>query len=102
MGTDAPDVQVADRRIEEDEHEVEFHPYNLDDAEMQIESLRQVRSRRDGNAASAGLARIKGAAEAGENVMPAMVEAVKAYATVGEITGALVKVYGRYEEPIRF
>ena len=54
-----PKVGVNRYRIEEeDEHEVEFHPYNLDDAEMQIESLRQVRSRRDGNAASAGLARV--------------------------------------------
>ena len=31
-----------------------------------------------------------------------MVDAVKAYTTVGEITDALVEVYGRYQEPIRF
>ena len=98
-----PKVGVNRYRIEEeDEHEVEFHPYNLKDAEMQIESLRRVRSRRDGAEASAGLTRIRGAAEAGENVMPAMVDAVKAYTTVGEITDALVEVYGRYQEPIRF
>jgi methylmalonyl-CoA mutase N-terminal domain/subunit len=69
---------------------------------MQIESLRGVRSRRDTKAASAALAKVKGAAEAGDNVMPAIMEAVKAYATVGEITDAMVEVYGRYEEPIRF
>lgn len=34
--------------------------------------------------------------------MPAIVEAVKAYATVGEITKKLVEVYGVYQEPIRF
>jgi methylmalonyl-CoA mutase N-terminal domain/subunit len=34
--------------------------------------------------------------------MPAIVEAVKAYATVGEITQQLTKVYGRYQEPVRF
>jgi methylmalonyl-CoA mutase N-terminal domain/subunit len=34
--------------------------------------------------------------------MPALMAAVKAYATVGEMTQALVAVYGRYREPIRF
>jgi methylmalonyl-CoA mutase N-terminal domain/subunit len=41
-------------------------------------------------------------AESGANLMPAIVEAVKAYASVGEITHEMVKVYGRYKEPIRF
>jgi methylmalonyl-CoA mutase N-terminal domain/subunit len=34
--------------------------------------------------------------------MPAIVEAIKAYATVGEITGQLAAVYGRYREPVLF
>jgi methylmalonyl-CoA mutase N-terminal domain/subunit len=34
--------------------------------------------------------------------MPAIVEAVKAYATVGEITQRLVGVFGRFREPVRF
>lgn len=34
--------------------------------------------------------------------MPAIVEAVKAYASVGEITRKMVEVFGRYREPIRF
>ncbi|MAF48256.1 MAG: methylmalonyl-CoA mutase family protein [Rhodospirillales bacterium] len=98
-----PKVGVNRYRIEEDdEHEVEFHPYNKEDAELQIESLRQVRSGRAGDVAGTCLAKIKAAAEAGENVMPAIMEAVQAYATVGEITDALVEVYGRYQEPIRF
>ena len=33
------------------------------------------------------------------NVMPALMEAVKAYATVGEMTNAMVDVYGRFQEP---
>ena len=45
---------------------------------------------------------MRGAAESRTNVMPAVVEAVKAYATVGEITQQLVGVYGRYREPVRF
>jgi methylmalonyl-CoA mutase N-terminal domain/subunit len=41
-------------------------------------------------------------AAAGENTMPAIVDAVKAYASVGEITAALKSVFGAYREPLRF
>jgi methylmalonyl-CoA mutase N-terminal domain/subunit len=41
-------------------------------------------------------------AAAERNVMPAIMDAVKAYATVGEITNELVAVHGRYREPIKF
>ena len=34
--------------------------------------------------------------------MPALMEAVKAYASVGEMTNELVAVFGRYREPVRF
>ena len=45
---------------------------------------------------------VRGAVASGMNAMPAIVEAVKAYATVGEITSAIVAVVGRYREPVRF
>jgi len=89
-------------RTEEEERRVEFHPYKEEDARLQIDSLRQVRATRDGGRVDRTLAAVKADAEAGRNVMPAIVEAVKAYATVGEITRTLVGVYGRYQEPIRF
>ena len=50
----------------------------------------------------ATLAKVIEDARAGVNVMPAIMAAVKAYATVGEMTEALVSVYGRYNEPVRF
>jgi methylmalonyl-CoA mutase N-terminal domain/subunit len=89
-------------RIEEEEKQVEFHPYNEGDARRQIASLDAVRKRRSDAQVTAALARIEADARAGANVMPAIMEAVKAYATVGEITRTLVAVYGRYREPIRF
>ena len=46
--------------------------------------------------------RLSADASAGRNVMPSLVEAVKAYASVGEMTNQLVKIFGRYQEPIRF
>jgi methylmalonyl-CoA mutase N-terminal domain/subunit len=51
---------------------------------------------------TAALARLRTDAAEGRNVMPALMEAVKAYASVGEMTKELVAVFGRYQEPIRF
>jgi methylmalonyl-CoA mutase N-terminal domain/subunit len=90
------------RNEQEEDHAVEFHPYNEDDARVQIESLRRIRAERDNKAVDAALARLRTDAAAGTNVMPALVEAVKAYASVGEMTKELVNVFGRYQEPIRF
>ncbi len=86
----------------EDEHEVQFHPYDEDDARRQVSSLREVRTARDGSAVADALARLRADATAGRNVMPALMQAVRAYATVGEMTHELVAVYGRYREPVRF
>ncbi len=83
---------------DEEKPDVAMHPYDESGAERQIESLRQVRDERDGQAVDRALASVHRAAEAGDNVMPAIMDAVRAYASVGEITGTLVDVYGRYEE----
>jgi methylmalonyl-CoA mutase N-terminal domain/subunit len=67
--------------------------------EHQIERLEQTRSRRDAGAVVNALEKLKLAAEKAENTMPATIEAVRAYATLGEICSALRDVYGIYEEP---
>jgi methylmalonyl-CoA mutase N-terminal domain/subunit len=48
------------------------------------------------------LDRVVSDAQSGVNVMPAIMDAVQAYATIGEITRKLIGVYGHYKEPIRF
>jgi methylmalonyl-CoA mutase, N-terminal domain len=97
-----PKVGVNCYRVEEEDKAVEFHPYKDDDAHLQIDSLNSVRAERDPAAVAAALDRLRADAKAKRNVMPALMEAVKAYATVGEMTKAMVEVYGRYQEPIRF
>ena len=67
--------------------------------EHQIERLEQTRSRRDAGAVANALEKLKLAARNAENTMPATIEAVRAYATLGEICSALRDVYGVYEEP---
>ncbi len=81
---------------------MEFHPYDNRDADQQIENLNRVKAERDQAEVDRSLDQVKADAEAGHNVMPAIVAAVKAYATVGEITSKLVDVYGYYQEPIKF
>ena len=98
-----PKVGVNRYRNEQSEEiDVEMHPYNESDAKAQMARLAEVRGTRDVGAVRASLAKVRGAAESGANVMPAVVEAVKAYATVGEITQQLAAVHGRYREPVRF
>lgn len=65
----------------------------------QVERLQQVRANRDEAAAEQALAELKTATEKGENTMPYMVEAVKAYVSVGEIMDVFRKVHGEYREP---
>ena len=65
----------------------------------QIERLERVRASRDKGAVASALDNVKKAAQHGDNAMPATIEAVRTYATLGEICSALRDVYGIYEEP---
>ena len=69
----------------------------------QARSVRDVRASRDGSAVEAALAALKRACvDESINVMPPLIEAVKALATEGEIVATMVSVYGRYVERAAF
>ncbi len=89
-------------REEEDDQDVSYHPFSEADTNRQLAKLQKVRRERDAARVESTLAALKTAAEKGDNVMPATIEAVKAMATVGEITGVLKSVYGDYQEPLAF
>jgi len=95
-------VGVNCYRTAEAAHAIAFHPYRDDDARAQVDALHDVRARRDAFGVRDALARVRQDAQTGVNVMPAIIAAVKAYASVGEITRELVDVFGRHLEPIRF
>ena len=65
----------------------------------QVERLDETRTKRDAGAVTKALDNLRLAAQRNENTMPATIEAVRAYATLGEICSALRDVYGIYEEP---
>jgi len=88
--------------IEQEDHSVEMHPYKREDADKQVERLAKVKAGRDNDAVAAALADLRKAAEGDGNMMPAIMSAVKAYASVGEINAVLTGVFGKYNEPVLF
>jgi methylmalonyl-CoA mutase, N-terminal domain len=66
----------------------------------QVERVREVRANRDAAAAQAALADVERAARSGENLMPRIIAAVEAYATLGEIADRMRLVFGEYQEAI--
>jgi methylmalonyl-CoA mutase N-terminal domain/subunit len=68
--------------------------------QAQKRALAQVRSRRDSDAVDRTLDRLRQAAQGTENLMPYILEAVKAYATLGEISDILRGVFGEHQETV--
>jgi len=64
--------------------------------EGQKRRLAALRARRDNAAVAEILARLEQAARGSENLMPLFIAAAERYATLGEITGVLRKVWGEY------
>src|SRR4051812_10531987 len=92
-------VGVNKYLMEGEQTEIPILVINENVRERQVERLHRAKSQRDGGAVSNALEKLKKAASAGDNTMPATIEAVRAYATLGEICDALRDVYGLYEEP---
>jgi methylmalonyl-CoA mutase, N-terminal domain len=66
----------------------------------QVERLRALRARRDNGVWKDSLKQVEDAAVSGENLMPRIINAIERYATVGEISDTLRKVFGEYKETV--
>jgi methylmalonyl-CoA mutase N-terminal domain/subunit len=66
--------------------------------QAQLEKLALLRKERSGTRVQRALDELKGASERGDNTMPFLLQAVKAYATTGEICGAWMEVFGGWRE----
>ena len=66
--------------------------------ERQLEDLGRVKGERDATRVAQTLAALTAAARGRDNLLPRVLDAVRAYATVGEVCGALVPVFGSYRE----
>ena len=83
-----------------EEHEVEMHEYDPKAARIKKDELRKLKSERDGKAVRTALDKLREAARGKENLMPFIMEAVKTYATVAEMTNAMKEVFGTFKEPV--
>jgi methylmalonyl-CoA mutase N-terminal domain/subunit len=64
----------------------------------QMDRLNRLRRQRDSQKAKLVLDKVHRVAQSAENIMPVMIEAVEAYATIGEISDALRQAFGEYRE----
>ena len=83
---------------EEDEQRIDVLRIDARAEQKQIERVREVRQRRSASDVAKTLGDLRRAAEGTENTMPYILDAVRAYATVGEICGALKDAFGSYTE----
>ncbi|MBI2959660.1 MAG: methylmalonyl-CoA mutase, partial [Betaproteobacteria bacterium] len=95
-------VVGLNKYTDEDEQadEPDLFQIDADVAGNQRESLAAVRAGRDAGAADSALAALGAALDRGENAMPAVIRAVKAYASVGEITQVMRARWGEYRSPV--
>ncbi|MFB6244634.1 MAG: methylmalonyl-CoA mutase [Halobaculum sp.] len=90
-------VGVNEFEVEDDEPEMDLEEVSEEEERAQIERVEELRASRDQEAVDAALAALRDAAEGDGNVMPSVVDAVKAYATVGEIADVFRDVFGEYQ-----
>jgi len=97
-------IKVGVNKFSIDEKEVPLKPYELPPHEeaRQIEDLKELKRIRDNSLVKKTLSGLKDVARrpsgSENNLVPPIIEAVKAYATIGEICGALREVFGEYKE----
>ncbi|SDY19741.1 acyl-CoA mutase large subunit family protein [Halobellus clavatus] len=84
----------------DEEPEADIEAVDPEDERRQQERLRAVKDERDDEAVEAALSDIRAAAAGEENLLPPIVEAVKAYATVGEISDVLREEFGEYRPAV--
>jgi methylmalonyl-CoA mutase N-terminal domain/subunit len=89
-------VGVNEFEVDEEPKE-DIEEVSEEEQREQRERVQELRATRDQAAVDEALAALKDAAESGENVMPPIIDAVKAYATTGEICNAMRDVFGEHQ-----
>ncbi len=93
-------VGVNKFQVQEDLKQKEVLKVDPELEMKQKERLKNLREKRDNEKVKKALTKIKEVASTNENLFPYVLEAVKSYATVGEITNALKEVFGEYTETL--
>jgi len=93
-------VGVNNYDIEKEEYPIKLLRVDPHVEREQVANLQNLKRTRNNRKVEQMLDKLELSAEKGENLMPAIIEGVKAYATLGEICNVLRKVYGEYKELI--
>jgi len=88
--------------VEEELPKIELLRIQPEVERHQIERLNQVRKERNNQRVTETLSELRNAARDGDNLMPRILDAVRAYATLGEMCDVLREEFGEYEEPLIF
>ncbi|HEX8452451.1 MAG TPA: methylmalonyl-CoA mutase family protein, partial [Longimicrobium sp.] len=95
-------VGVNDYTIEGEKIDIPLLKVTEEAERRQRERMAAMRARRDQAEVDRTLQVLQDSARAGENVVPAMLDAVRAYATLHEIRHSMEAVFGAYQEPVFF
>ncbi|MFA6451649.1 MAG: methylmalonyl-CoA mutase family protein, partial [bacterium] len=87
-------------KTDEGARDIKLHESDPAQLERQQKRLAGTKAKRDSRKTIDKLAALKAAARSGDNLVPFVIDAVKEYATIGEITGTLKEVFGEFNEPI--
>ncbi len=79
---------------------LELYAFDPHVSEAQVAKLRRLRAERDGAAVTRALGRLHDEARGPGNLLEPILDAVRAYATLGEIAAAMKDVFGEYKEPV--
>jgi methylmalonyl-CoA mutase N-terminal domain/subunit len=94
-------VIVGVNRFQGEDQPIDLLEIDESSGRHQSEKLKALRKRRDNARVAQTLDALKRAAEGTENTMPYLLDAVRSYATLGEICDALRGVFGTYTETAR-
>lgn len=92
-------VVGVNKFVTRDEYLPETLEIGVEVEQKQVEGLKRLRQERDNRRVKEALNKVSSVAGRDENIMPVLIEAVKAYATLGEMSDALRDVFGEYREP---
>jgi methylmalonyl-CoA mutase N-terminal domain/subunit len=87
----------VNRYAEAEAEQIELHRLDPEAERRQLERIARVRAERDAGEAEAALARVREAAQATENLLPPLREALRARCTIGEICNVLREEFGMYD-----
>ena len=94
-------VGVNCYQVEEEAQPLEIYEHKEDASQRQIARLNEIKAQRDNEAVKRNLDALRRAAEGTDNIMPSLLDSVRSYATIGEISGVLKNVFGEFRDVVR-